>query len=165
MLEDLWNGILELTAQFVIPDWGALIALLPVFIFVLTIVILVWTFRPAVPGAEGPSRQGAGSSRGRRPGSTCRVPRSSPILASIGAVPAVPRHRLPGPAPGGRRDRAGPEPALLARQSRCGSTTTTSASRRGPDLPVVVHDGPPPGVHLPGPSFRPFLGAVGHRRC
>ena len=33
MLEDIWNGILELTARFVIPDWGALIALLPVFMF------------------------------------------------------------------------------------------------------------------------------------
>ena len=30
-----------------------------------------------------------------------------------------------------------------------------------PDLPVVVHDGPPPGVHMPGPSWRPFLGAFG----
>jgi plastocyanin len=30
-----------------------------------------------------------------------------------------------------------------------------------PALPAVVHDGPPPGVHMPGPSFRPFLGAVG----
>ncbi len=32
-------------------------------------------------------------------------------------------------------------------------TTTT--------LPAVVHDGPPPGVHMPGPSWRPFLGAFG----
>ena len=28
MLEDIWNGILELTARFVIPDWGALIQVL-----------------------------------------------------------------------------------------------------------------------------------------
>ena len=28
-------------------------------------------------------------------------------------------------------------------------------------LPAVVHDGPPPGVHMPGPSWRPFLGALG----
>ena len=32
MLEDIWNRLLELTAQFVIPDWGALIALLPIVI-------------------------------------------------------------------------------------------------------------------------------------
>ena len=30
-----------------------------------------------------------------------------------------------------------------------------------PALPAVVHDGPPPGVHMPGPSFRPILGAIG----
>jgi plastocyanin len=28
-------------------------------------------------------------------------------------------------------------------------------------LPAVVHPGPPPGVHMPGPSFRPILGAMG----
>src|SRR4029077_6357091 len=28
-------------------------------------------------------------------------------------------------------------------------------------LPAVVHDGPPEGVHMPGPSWRPFLGAFG----
>jgi len=33
--------------------------------------------------------------------------------------------------------------------------------RTSTELPVIVHDGPPEGVHLPGPSFRPFLGAVG----
>ena len=25
----------------------------------------------------------------------------------------------------------------------------------------MIHDGPPPGVHMPGPSFRPFIGAFG----
>lgn len=28
-------------------------------------------------------------------------------------------------------------------------------------LPAVIHAGPPPGVHIPGPSFRPVLGALG----
>ena len=30
-----------------------------------------------------------------------------------------------------------------------------------PPLPAVVHDGPPAGVHMPGPSFLPFLAAIG----
>ncbi len=37
-------------------------------------------------------------------------------------------------------------------------------SRRRPPpstLPAIVHAGPPPGVHMPGPSYRPFLGAFG----
>jgi hypothetical protein len=28
-------------------------------------------------------------------------------------------------------------------------------------LPAVVHQGPPPGVHVPGPSWRPIVGALG----
>jgi plastocyanin len=28
-------------------------------------------------------------------------------------------------------------------------------------LPAPVHTGPPPGVHMPGPSFRPAVGALG----
>ena len=32
-LNDLWNTILEITAQFVIPDWNAIIAMLPLLIF------------------------------------------------------------------------------------------------------------------------------------
>lgn len=32
-LNESWNGLLDFLAQFVLPDWGALIDLLPVFIF------------------------------------------------------------------------------------------------------------------------------------
>jgi hypothetical protein len=33
-LENLWNGLLELTAKLVIPDWGAVIGLLPLLLLV-----------------------------------------------------------------------------------------------------------------------------------
>ena len=29
-----------------------------------------------------------------------------------------------------------------------------------PELPAVVHPGPPPGVHMPGPSFRPLIASI-----
>jgi plastocyanin len=29
-----------------------------------------------------------------------------------------------------------------------------------PQLPAVVHPGPPPGTHIPGPSFRPILASL-----
>ena len=45
MLEDLWTGILDLTARFVIPDWGSIIALLPIVIFLAVLIPLVWLFR------------------------------------------------------------------------------------------------------------------------
>ena len=44
-LNDLWNSILEITAQFVIPDWNAIIALLPVLVF-LGVVGPLLTFLP-----------------------------------------------------------------------------------------------------------------------
>src|SRR6476620_4213697 len=42
LLQNLWNGILQLMSLFVIPDWGSLIALLPVFVTILVIVFFVW---------------------------------------------------------------------------------------------------------------------------
>jgi hypothetical protein len=65
-LEQLWNGLLDLTSTLVIPDWGALVALLPVFLVLgvlgplLSIVLLVWVIyyarrpRTKVRFAEGP---------------------------------------------------------------------------------------------------------------
>ena len=44
MFEDLWNGILELTSRFVIPDWGSVIAMLPVLIFALAILVILVLF-------------------------------------------------------------------------------------------------------------------------
>ena len=47
-LESIWTGILELTSRFVIPDWGALIGLLPVFVLlfvigpIVSLLVLVW---------------------------------------------------------------------------------------------------------------------------
>jgi hypothetical protein len=33
-LEGFWNSLLDLTSQFVLPDWGGLIQLLPIFLLV-----------------------------------------------------------------------------------------------------------------------------------
>lgn len=47
-LNQVWDSLLEFTSQFVIPDWGGLVALLPVFLLVgvvgplLTILALYW---------------------------------------------------------------------------------------------------------------------------
>jgi plastocyanin len=83
MIEQLWSDLLEFTSQFVIPDWGALIALLPIFLAIPVFLYITWMiYRWAT---AGPTRRG--------------------------------KRRL--------------EPA------------------------------PPPGVHMPGPSFAPFLGAAG----
>jgi hypothetical protein len=47
-LEQLWQGILDITSLFVIPDWGAVVGLLPIFLLILVIgpilslVVLLW---------------------------------------------------------------------------------------------------------------------------
>lgn len=69
-LDAVWNQLLDIVSALVIPDWGALIALLPVFLFVfvigpaLTIAVLVWFVyvvrkpRPKVTIEEGVRRAG-----------------------------------------------------------------------------------------------------------
>ena len=47
-LNEMWSNFIAFTAQFVIPDWGQLIGLLPMFLIIgvvgplLTIIILFW---------------------------------------------------------------------------------------------------------------------------
>ena len=159
MLEELWNGILELTAQFVIPDWGALIGLLPVITFVLVLVVVVWLFVRLMraPGA----RRGKGRVTPRTPpGLHMPGPSFAPILASIGVFLFFLGVVFPGPL-------------LLLGTIVLGLTLLywlgeslrifdrDLGIRTRTVLPAAAHEGPPPGVHMPGPSFRPFLGAVG----
>lgn len=44
-LDDLWSGLLQVMSQFIIPDWNAIIALLPLLIF-LGVVAPLLTFLP-----------------------------------------------------------------------------------------------------------------------
>jgi hypothetical protein len=65
-LQNLWTGLLDLLSKVVIPDWNALVALLPVFLVlgiigpIATILILAWVVyelgrpRTRVRFAEGP---------------------------------------------------------------------------------------------------------------
>ena len=157
ILQDIWNGILDLTKLLVIPDWGALIALLPVFTGVLVIVYLlgrVIQYR----------RLGA---RRRRPGRIKPVtppgihmpgPTYAPFFAAIGTFLLLAGLVFNGP--------------LLVLGVIALVLTTLYWGREGLadydhvagdhlQLPAVVHPGPPPGVHMPGPSFRPILAALG----
>ena len=159
MLEDIWNGILELTAQFVIPDWGALIALLPVFMFVLTIVILAWTFVRLFRAPK--AHRGKGRLVPRTPpGLHLPGPSWSPVLAAIGLGLTFLGIVFPGPLLV-----VGLIALVLGLIYWLSESVRIYDHDLGEDtrteLPVIVHDGPPEGVHLPGPSFRPVLGAIG----
>jgi hypothetical protein len=65
-LQGLWHGLLDALGQFIIPDWAALVGLLPVLLVLLVIgpllslMVLGWLYytlrrpRTAVAYAEGP---------------------------------------------------------------------------------------------------------------
>ena len=65
-LEQIWQAILDATSLFVMPDWGELVGLLPVFLLVgvigplLSLIVLVWVIyavrkpRVSVTYEEGP---------------------------------------------------------------------------------------------------------------
>jgi plastocyanin len=158
MFEDLWNGILELTSKFVIPDWGSVIAMLPVLIFalaILVIVVLFWKIWRAPKARRGKLKVEPVPPAGvHMPG-----PSWAPALAALGAFSLFIGLVFPGP--------------LLVIGAIVLSITLLywlveavriydhDLGATAPPLPAVVHDGPPPGVHMPGPSFLPFLAAVG----
>ena len=159
MLERIWTSILEFMAQLVTPDWGVLIALLlPVGTFLLVIITLLWLFlrlAKAPPAHRGKSYV----TRPTPPGIHMPGPSFAPIFAGVGVFLL-----MLGLVFGGMVLILGVVALVLTllywlREGL--RLYDRDIGPTSPDLPVVVHDGPPPGVHMPGPSWRPFLGAFG----
>jgi plastocyanin len=155
-MEALYDAILDLLSQVVIPDWGELVGLMPLGLAGLAALWFAWTFRrfaTAGPTRRAPARLTPIAPPDlHMPGGTF-----APVAAALGAAAL-----FGGLVIGGI--------ALVI-----GATVLTltllywgrEAIRdydhiaHGDALPAVVHAGPPPGVHMPGPSFRPILGAIG----
>ena len=159
MLERLWTSILELMAQVVTPDWGVLVSLIPVGILILVVVVLIRLFRMLATRAAGASRQGASRPRKTPAGIHMPGPSFAPVFAGVGLFLVMLGLVFGGVILVLGVDRAGPDAALLARRGRCASTTATSVRRRT-TLPADIHDGPPPGVHMPGPVVPAVLRRV-----
>ncbi|GAC1663088.1 MAG: hypothetical protein NVS9B8_01500 [Candidatus Limnocylindrales bacterium] len=157
LLQQIWTGILDLAKIFVIPDWGSLIALLPVFMGLVVIVFLigqVMQYRRL-----GPRRRRPGRIRPvTPPGVHMPGPTYAPIFAALGTFLL-----FLGLVFGGLILVLGAVALVLTLLywGREGLTDYDHVAGDHPQLPAVVHDGPPPGVHMPGPSFRPILAALG----
>ncbi|HET9522394.1 MAG TPA: cupredoxin domain-containing protein [Candidatus Limnocylindrales bacterium] len=156
MLESIWNGILEFTSKLVIPDWPGLIALLPVFVGF--IVILFFVRVVLAYATAGPTRRGGG----RRPpvappGVHMPGPTYAPVFAAIGTGLF-----FLGLVFGGLVLILGVTALIvtLLYWGRLGLQDYDHIAEEHPQVPAVVHAGPPPGVHMPGPSFRPFTAAL-----
>jgi plastocyanin len=156
LLQQIWNGILDLTKLLVIPDWGSLIALLPVF---MGVIVLVWVadvvvrFRRIGPRRRRPGRIPPPPPSGvHMPGPTL-----APIFAAIGTFLLFLGLVFSGPI-----TVLGLIALILTLLywGREGLREYDHVAGEHPALPAVVHPGPPPGVHMPGPSFRPILAAL-----
>lgn len=158
MFEDFWNGILELTAKFVIPDWASVIAMLPVLIFAASVVVIVATLWKLLR-APKPRRGKLRIEPIPPPGVHMPGPSWSPVFAAIGAFML-----FLGLVFGGAvliLGAIGFALTLLYWLAEALRLYDRDLGATAPPLPAAVHDGPPAGVHMPGPSFLPFLAAVG----
>ena len=157
MLEQIWNGILQFTSQLVIPDWASLIVLLPVFMGFLALLFfgrIAYAYATA-----GPRRRGGGRIQPRTPpGVHMPGPTYAPVFGAIGTFVL-----FLGLVFGGPLIIVGPVVLVLSllywgREGLADYDHVAGAERT---VVPAVNSIPPPGVHMPGPSFLPLLAALG----
>lgn len=155
-MSELFDRILEFSSQFILPDWGALIGLIPIGLAVLVVLWLIWTLRKFA--GAGPTRRGKRRVEPRPPaGVHLPGPSFAPVLGAIGTFAL-----LLGLVFGGALLWAGVAMLVLGllywgREALADYDRAVNAERA---LVVVDHGEPPPGIHLPGPSFRPILASL-----
>ena len=158
MLERLWTSILELMAQVVTPDWGVLVSLIPVGILILVIVVVLRLF--LMIAKAPPARRGKGRVTRKTPaGIHMPGPSFAPIFAGVGLFLV-----MLGLVFGGLTLVLGIIALVLTLLYWLAEGLRVYDRDIGPtapELPAEIHEGPPPGVHMPGPSWRPFFGAFG----
>ncbi len=155
-MQELWQSILDLLSKVVTPDWGELIALIPLGLLALVLLFFALTFR-AYAGAGPTRRAPARLTPIAPPDLHMPGPSYAPIFAAVGVSGL-----LWGLVVGGTALWVGLTILVLAllywgREAIRDYDHATHVET----LPAVIHAGPPPGVHMPGPSFRPLLGALG----
>jgi plastocyanin len=153
---DIVKTLLDVAATFITPDWGALVQLIPVGLALVVVLYLAWvvrTFATAGPTRRAPARIAP------IPPPTVHMPGGSaaPILVALGAFAL-----FAGMIIGGLWLLVGVIVLVLTLLA-WGREAVGDYRRIDPlpALPAVVHAGPPPGVHMPGPSILPLMGALG----
>jgi len=148
--------LLDLAAVFITPDWNGLLALFPVFLAILFIAWFALTARGFA--TLGPRRRAPARIAPITP-ATVHMPgaSSAPIIVALGAGSL-----FAGLVIGGIALLIGAIVLVITLLVWFREAVRDFDHIEGrAQLPAVVHEGPPPGVHMPGPSIRPFLGALG----
>lgn len=149
--------LLDFLTPIVVPDWGALVSLIPLGLLLLVLLWLAITVRAW--STAGPTRR-APARIPPVPPASVHMPggSSAPILAAFGAFAL-----FAGLIIGGWALLGGAVILVitLLLWGREAIRDYDHVDPAGAALPAVVHPGPPPGVHMPGPSIRPLLGALG----
>lgn len=154
-MQDIWNNIINLIGQFVSPDWGSVVALIPLG---LAAVVVMWVVWLVLRLATAPSARRVRRAPPRPPSGTHMPgPSWAPLLAAFGTFLVLFGLIARGVAlPIGIG-------VLLLTLLYWGREAMLEYDRLAAPvsgLPAVVGTAPPPGVHMPGPSFRPILGSV-----
>ena len=159
MIQDIWSQFIEFTSKLVVPDWGALVNLIPVGLAAAVVAYLIWTVMRF--GNAGPTRRGKQRIPPRPPAGTHMPgPSFAPILGAIGAFFLV-----FGFVAGGLWFVVGAIILLITllywgREAL--RDYDTAAAHSGGSAVVVgalpaPAGTPPEGVHIPPPTFRPLL--------
>src|SRR5664280_506772 len=174
-----WDSFLEFVNKLVSPDWGALVALIPLAVAVLMVGYLGWIARRALTAP--PTRTRALPAAPMPANVHMPGPSIAPFLAAAGFACFFLALLFVHVGP--RLDPATKQPiadstswtiapfgllaiaiglvALVSGLLYWGreSSREYDALAGSVALPAV-REAPPPGVHVPGPSFRPFLLAL-----
>jgi plastocyanin len=155
-MDQIWSSILAFITQFVSPDWGKLVGLIPLGLFGLVALYILWLMRKLA--TIGPAERG-GRPVDPAPPAGVHMPGGSlaPFLGAVGLALVV-----FGLVFRGAITAFGLVALILALiyWLRQGMHDYDHIEDTAVTLPAVIHDGPPAGVHMPGPSFRPILGGL-----
>ena len=155
-MDKLWTDILTFINQLVSPDWGALVALVPILLllsvagYVAWLVVRYWN--------AGPTRRGKRRLPPKPPHGVHAAEASwAPVLGALGCAVlffGIVFH--------GWVLIAGVGVLVLALLYwlREGMRDYDHVDHPVTALVPLAASGPPPGIHVPGPSFRPIVASI-----
>ncbi len=172
MIEEAWSQLIGFTQQFVVPDWGTLVGLIPILLFLLAFLYVTWTIYKFA--TAGPTRRGKRRLTPVPPPGT-HLPGGSfaPIIGAFGVlmfgfglVSGGPWIIVGGVVLAIALLYWGRE--FLREYDQLPSQSTALITAGGQALTPMLPPGalpapegtPPAGVHIPAPSFRPLLVAM-----